>query len=127
VLPGGDYGFAWAPHGTNATDLQYFVRHCGMTAMDALVSATRYGGQIMLMGDELGEVKEGYLADLLLVDGDPLADLSILLDKSRLLAIMKDGVFHKAPDVSNSFAGGRATRSPQYQTAAPPAYSSAMN
>ena len=31
VLPGGDYGFAWAPHGTNATDLQYFVKHCGMS------------------------------------------------------------------------------------------------
>ena len=100
VLPGGDYGFAWAPHGTNATDLQYFVKHCGMTAMDALLSATKHGGAIMQMGDELGEVKEGYLADLLLVDGDPLADLSILLDKSRLLAIMKDGEFHKAPEIA---------------------------
>ncbi len=108
ILPGGDYGFAWTPHGTNATDLQYFVKHCGMTAMEALISATRYGGQIMLMGNELGEVKEGYLADLLLVDGDPLADLSILLDKKRLLAIMKDGVFHKAPEVASS----RSTRSP---------------
>jgi imidazolonepropionase-like amidohydrolase len=44
-------------------------------------------------------VREGQLADLLLVDGDPLADLGILLDRKRLLAIMKDGVFHKAPDV----------------------------
>jgi imidazolonepropionase-like amidohydrolase len=99
VLPGGDYGFAWAPHGTNAMDLQYFVKHCGMSPMEALVSATKQGGQIMGMGHELGEVKEGHLADLLLVDGDPLADLSILLDKKRLLAIMKDGVFHKAPEV----------------------------
>ena len=78
--------------------------------MDALLSATRYGGQIMLMGNELGEVKEGYLADLLLVDGDPLADLSILLDKTRLLAIMKDGVFHKAPEI----AASRSTRSPSF-------------
>jgi imidazolonepropionase-like amidohydrolase len=99
VLPGGDYGFAWAPHGTNAMDLQYFVKHCGMSPMEALVSATRQGGQIMGMGHELGEVREGHLADLLLVDGDPVADLSILLDKKRLLAIMKDGVFHKAPEV----------------------------
>jgi imidazolonepropionase-like amidohydrolase len=102
VLPGGDYGFAWAPHGTNAMDLQYFVKHCGMSPMDALVSATKQGGQIMGMGDELGEIKEGHLADLLLVDGDPLADLSILLDKKRLLAIMKDGVFHKAPEIETS-------------------------
>ena len=102
VLPGGDYGFAWAPHGTNAMDLQYFVKHCGMTPMDALVAATRHGGAIMRMPGQLGEVREGQLADLLLVDGDPLADLSILLDRKRLLAIMKDGVFHKAPDIESA-------------------------
>ena len=45
------------------------------------------------------KVKDGQLADLLLVDGDPVADLGVLLDKSRLLAIMKDGEFHKTPDV----------------------------
>jgi imidazolonepropionase-like amidohydrolase len=42
-------------------------------------------------------IKEGYLADLLLVDGDPVADVRILQDKSRILAIMKDGKFHRAP------------------------------
>jgi imidazolonepropionase-like amidohydrolase len=49
------------------------------------------------MGHELGQVREGFLADLLLVDGDPLADLRILEDRDRLLAIMKDGAFHKRP------------------------------
>jgi imidazolonepropionase-like amidohydrolase len=88
-----------------------------MTAMEALISATRYGGQIMLMGNEIGEVKEGYLADLLLVDGDPLADLSILLDKKRLLAIMKDGVFHKAPEI----AASRSARSPYSTSSYSPA------
>jgi imidazolonepropionase-like amidohydrolase len=107
VLPGGDYGFAWAPHGTNATDLQYFVEYLGFTPMEALVATTRYGGQIMQRGEELGEIREGWLADLLLVDGDPLADLSILLDRKRLLAIMKDGVFHKEPDIR-----GVQTRAP---------------
>ena len=70
----------------------------GMSPMEAIVAATGYGGQIMGMGDELGQIKEGYLADLLLVDGDPLADVRILQDKNRLLAIMKDGKFHKRPD-----------------------------
>ncbi len=97
VLPGGDYGFAWARHGQNATDLQYLVKYAGMTPLEALRATTLYGGQIMGMGHELGEVKEGYLADLLLVDGDPANDLSILLDKKRLLAIMKDGKFNKEP------------------------------
>jgi imidazolonepropionase-like amidohydrolase len=58
----------------------------------------------MLMPNELGQIKEGFLADILLVDGDPLADLKILLDKKNLLAIMKDGKFHKAPEVRSSSA-----------------------
>lgn len=95
VLPGGDYGFKWNPHGNNARDLSYFVELLGFTPMEAIVGATRWGGEIMGMGHELGQVRAGYLADLLLVDGDPVADLRVLEDASRLHAIMKDGVFHK--------------------------------
>lgn len=98
VLIGGDYGFAWTPMGTNAKDLEYFVDMIGMSPMEALQAGTRYGGEIMGMGDELGLVREGYLADLLLVDGDPSVDVRVLQDKSRLLAIMQDGRFHKAPE-----------------------------
>jgi imidazolonepropionase-like amidohydrolase len=99
VLPGGDYGFAWARHGENAKDLQYLVKYAGMTPMEALLAATRHGGAMMMLGDELGQLREGFLADLVLVDGDPLADLSILADRRKLLAIMKDGVFHKEPEM----------------------------
>jgi imidazolonepropionase-like amidohydrolase len=102
VLPGGDYGFAWARHGENAKDLQYLVKYAGMTPMEALLSATKHGGAIMKLGDELGQLKEGFLADLLLVDGDPLSELSILLDPRKLLGIMKDGVFHKEPEMRSS-------------------------
>ena len=58
----------------------------------------------MGMGDELGQIKEGYLADLLLVDGDPIANVRILQDKNRMLAIMKDGKFHKAPRMQRAAA-----------------------
>jgi imidazolonepropionase-like amidohydrolase len=109
ILPGGDYGFSWAPHGTNAMDLQYFVKYVGMTPMEALVSATQWGGEIMMRPSELGQVKEGYLADLLLVDGDPVADLSILLDTRKLLAVMKDGVFCKEPAVKSARTGSFAS------------------
>lgn len=95
ILPGGDYGFAWTPHGTNAKDLQYFVDLIGMSPMEAIVSATSLGGQIMGMEGELGLVKKGYLADLLLVDGDPSKDITVLQDKDKLAVIMKDGAFHK--------------------------------
>jgi imidazolonepropionase-like amidohydrolase len=99
VLPGGDYGFAMTPHCQNARDLEFFVKYLGMTPMEAIVSATKYGGQIMMRGNELGEIKEGYLADILLVDGDPLSNIAVLRDPQRMLAVMKDGVFYKTPDV----------------------------
>jgi imidazolonepropionase-like amidohydrolase len=102
VLPGGDYGFMWNPHGANARDLTYFVDLLGFTPMEAIVGATRHGGEIMGMGHELGQVREGFLADLLLVDGDPLADLSMLEDRARLLGIMKDGAFHKRPPATRT-------------------------
>lgn len=95
VLPGGDYGFAWMPHGTNANDLQYFVDYIGMTPSEALVSATRLGGEIMMRGDELGQIRPGYIADLVMVDGDPLQDLRILTEPSRIAMVMQDGIVHK--------------------------------
>jgi imidazolonepropionase-like amidohydrolase len=95
VLPGGDYGFMWNPHGRNARDLVLFVELLGYSPMEAIVGATKWGGEIMGMGGELGQVREGYLADLLLVDGDPLKELNVLQNRERLLAIMKDGAFHK--------------------------------
>jgi imidazolonepropionase-like amidohydrolase len=97
VLPGGDYGFAWNPHGTYARDLLLFVDVLGFTPTETLVAATRLGGEIMGMGEELGQIKPGYLADLLLVDGDPLADIKRLQSQDALLVIMKDGRLHKAP------------------------------
>lgn len=97
VLPGGDYGFSWNPIGRNARDLEHFVNLFGFTPMEAITAATRLGGQLMMRGDELGQVRAGFLADLLLVNGDPTKDVSILQDRDRLLAIMKDGQFHKRP------------------------------
>jgi imidazolonepropionase-like amidohydrolase len=97
ILPGGDYGFPFNPNGRNARDLELFVRHFGYTPVDALIAATKLGGEIMGMGAELGQIQPGYLADLLLVDGDPTQGVAILQDRSKLLAIMKNGRFHKPP------------------------------
>ncbi|MGH7395927.1 MAG: amidohydrolase family protein [Candidatus Rokuibacteriota bacterium] len=97
VLPGGDYGFVYTPHGTYARDLWLFVKILGFSTMETLVAATSLGGEIMGRPGELGLVKSGALADLLLVDGDPLADIAILQDQSALRMIMKDGALHKAP------------------------------
>ncbi len=96
ILPGGDYGFAWNPLGTNARDLEHFVNIIGFTPAEALSAATKLGGQIMDMPD-LGLVKEGYLADLLLVRGNPVENVKILQDRDNLIMIMKDGAYHKRP------------------------------
>lgn len=95
VLPGGDYGFPYNPVGRNARDLDLFVRLLGFSPIEALVAATKHGGELMAM--DVGEVKAGKLADLLLIDGDPTADVTILQDKARMPMVMKDGKFHRAP------------------------------
>ena len=102
VLPGGDYGFAFTPHCENARDLEYFVKYLGFTPMEAIISTTKLGAEIMMQGGELGQIKDGYLADLMLVDGDPLSNLAILRDQRKLLAIMKDGVFYKKPEIASA-------------------------
>jgi len=97
VLPGGDYGFPYNPHGRNARDLEHFVKLFGFSPSEALTAATKHGGE--LMGLEVGQVREGYLADLLLVEGDPTEDVTIMQDAANLAAIMKGGAFYKAPAV----------------------------
>jgi imidazolonepropionase-like amidohydrolase len=97
VLPGGDYGFAYTPHGGYARDLALFVDVLGFSPMETLVAATRHGGELMGKAGELGVVQAGALADLLLVAGDPLADVAILQDRDALRMIMKDGALHRAP------------------------------
>jgi len=97
ILPGGDYGFVFTPHGTYARDLWVFVKILGFSPMETLVAATKLGGELMGRPGELGVVKAGALADPLLVDGDPLAHVEILQDRTALRMIMKDGALHKAP------------------------------
>ncbi len=81
-------------HGQNAVELGYLVE-AGMTPMQAIVAATKMGAQCMGLGDEVGILREGMRADLLVIDGDPLQDVAILQDRTRLRLIMKDGAFAK--------------------------------
>jgi imidazolonepropionase-like amidohydrolase len=80
ILIGSDFGFSWCPHGTYARELTHYVKLAGFKPMDALVAATQLGAEAMRMSDRIGTVAPGKLADLLVIDGDPLADISILED-----------------------------------------------
>ncbi len=97
ILGGGDYGFFVTPHGENARDLDHLIRYCEFTPMEALLSMTKHGGAAMDLPNELGQIQPGFFADLLLVAGDPLADPKVLLDRSKMLAVMKNGEFHRRP------------------------------
>jgi imidazolonepropionase-like amidohydrolase len=102
VLIGGDYGFAQSPQGDNARDLKHFVDLLGFSPSEALQCGTRIGGQVMGMGNELGQIKAGYIADLLLVDGDPLTDLDLVVHEKNLHVIMKEGALYKDISVTGA-------------------------
>jgi imidazolonepropionase-like amidohydrolase len=97
ALVGGDYGFPNNPIGNNARDLQLFVEQLGYSPIEALVAVTKYGGQLFDMGDELGLLHDGYLADLLVVKGDPTTDVTLLQDAANITHIVQSGAFSKAP------------------------------
>jgi imidazolonepropionase-like amidohydrolase len=97
VVVGGDYGFTVTPMGQNARDIEHFVKFFGYSPAEALKCATSVGGDLMGHKDELGVIREGALADVLLVDSSPLTNLSILVGPNHFSMIMKDGVMYRDP------------------------------
>jgi len=90
LVVGGDYGISIAPHGTYAKDLEYFVELFGMSSAEALLCATRNGGLAFDPRGRVGTLAPGSFADLVVVDGDPLADVRVLQHHAKL-TVMKDG------------------------------------
>lgn len=89
---GGDYGFAWNPHGDYAKELSFFVDYVGLKPLEVLKCATQTGAEILGRSHELGTLAVGKLADVLVVDGDVVADMSILQDRSRFITVMQGGL-----------------------------------
>ncbi len=89
---GGDYGFGWNPHGDYARELTFFVKHVGLTPLEVITCATKTGAEIMGRGDEFGTLETGKLADVLLIEGDVTADISLLEDRRKFLAVMQGGI-----------------------------------
>jgi imidazolonepropionase-like amidohydrolase len=91
MLSGGDFGHQWTRHGTYAAELQRYVELAGMTPAEAIHTATRNMGPAGRL--DIGQVREGYLADLVVVDGDPTADITVLQRPELRRAVIKDGAF----------------------------------
>jgi imidazolonepropionase-like amidohydrolase len=102
---GGDYGFAWNPHGTYAKELTFFVRYVGFSPLETITCATRSGAEIMGREKEFGTLEVGKLGDVLVVDRDVLADISVLEDRSHFVAVLQGGII-KAGQLARPVAGG---------------------
>jgi imidazolonepropionase-like amidohydrolase len=83
------------PHGKNAFELELMVK-AGYSPMEAILAATRIGSETLEMGKELGSIEIGKYADLIVVDGDPLRDIRILQDGSKIRVVMKGGEILKS-------------------------------
>lgn len=92
---GGDYGLPVSAQGENAFDLQAFVDYLDFSPIESLHAATGVGGDLMQM--KVGRIREGFLADLLVVRGDPTADCTLLQKKTSICGIMQDGRWFKRP------------------------------
>ena len=98
-LTGTDTGFAVTPYGEwNARELELFVDDLGFSKAAALRAATEVNARFMTQGNEIGVLEEGRFADFTAWDGSPLANIGILLDRSRLRGVYKAGQELKIAD-----------------------------
>mgnify|MGYP005839681375 FL=1 len=94
IAMGTDAGTPFNCHGENLKEMELLVK-AGMTPMEAVVATTKVASEVLGLEKKIGTLEKGKLADLLVVDGDPLKDIGLLQDKDKILVIMKEGCFYK--------------------------------
>jgi imidazolonepropionase-like amidohydrolase len=93
IVMGTDIGsFPWDTN--NAKELEYYVKKAGFSPMDAIKTTTINSAELLKKQDKLGQVKRSFIADIIAVKGDPLADISLL---QNVAFVMKDGKIYKQP------------------------------
>ncbi|BBZ61474.1 amidohydrolase family protein [Mycolicibacterium monacense] len=90
IAVGTDAGLSPA-HGTNLKELGLLVRFGGLTPMQAIVAATSTSAELCGLAEQLGTVEAGKLADLVIVRGDPLADIDSVGEPDNILLVLKEG------------------------------------
>ena len=109
VLVGGDYGLNITPHGTYAKELQYFTEYFGFSPSEALQAATKHGGEAFMPEGHLGTLEQGKIADMVLLKGNPLEDITLLQNPDNIAAVIKEGEI---------YTDLLATQSPHHKDAA---------
>jgi len=90
IAMGTDAGVPFVRHGENAIELVLMVE-AGLSPMQSIVASTSNAALALGLQDEVGMIEVGKFADLLIIDGDPLADISILTQKERIRMVMQSG------------------------------------
>jgi len=99
LICGTDTGFAATPYGEwHARELELLMRYAGMTALEAIRAATHDCAQVLGHDDDVGSIRVGKGADIIVVDGDPLADIRVLQDKSRIESVILRGEVQRFDD-----------------------------
>lgn len=91
IAMGTDCGYPPCRHGTNAKELELLVDICGMSPLEAIVTSTKKCAETLGIGDKLGTLETGKLADVIVVDGDPCKNIRLLQEKSNILMVVKGG------------------------------------
>ena len=91
MVVGDDFGTPIMPHGDYNAELELYVKQLGIPALDVIRWATGNGAELMGLGDDAGRIEAGRLADVVVVDGDPLQDITRLSDPANVLAVLKGG------------------------------------
>lgn len=91
MIVGDDYGTPIMPHGDYIPEFELYVKKLGMAPIEVLRWATRNGAEAMGLGAVTGTIAVGKLADLVVVDGDPLQDVSCLANRDNLRVILLGG------------------------------------
>ena len=94
IAMGTDAGTPFNCHGENLKEMELLVK-AGMTPMEAIVATTQTASEVLGLEKKIGTLEKGKLADLIVVDGNPLDDISLLQKRDKMLAIMKEGQFYK--------------------------------